>query len=66
MSLIDAKYVLFHYAVAQVDNHLHLFAASWLAPLAQRHDMMRNFQHIAHPKSTTAASLCFRAILASA
>ena len=37
--------VLFHHAVAREDNHLHLSAASWFAPLVQCHDMMRSFQH---------------------
>ena len=41
-----AMCVLFHHAVAREDNHPHLSAASWLAPLVQRHDMTRSFQHI--------------------
>ena len=33
MSQGDAMCVLSHHAVAQANNHLHLSAASWLAPL---------------------------------
>ena len=46
MSQSDAMCAQFHHAAMQANNHLHLFAANWLAFLELPHEMIQSYQLI--------------------